>query len=296
MINLKLESEMEDFFLRIEKDNSVLVENETGVMNLYLWLYKIICEKNSSFSGCFDYKVINSKDFVLLNLLDYNVFSDSFQFKKGSLLFYYIESLLKSSADYFDSLIYDKISEFINHALCDGNLEIEYQLEEDFMKIILSICDFSVDINSSSLAVMEQLLDKLFCRELNKKYIVFYNSRIFDFDFSRYDCCYSFNVNFGQPLDRYNLISFSNGVKELNLEKVIHEVELLWPVSYKEDQIVNNLRKYFGQYLFLDELYLISADEIIMAHIIQRLFHFKKNLIYDSSLLNNNIKSFLTNF
>ncbi len=296
MINLKVSNGEEDFFLRIEKNNCVLVENETGIMRLYLWLYKIICEKNSSFSGCFDFKTINSKDFVLLNLLDYTVFSESFQFKKGTLLFYYIESLLKSSVDYFDTSIYDKISNFLNQILDDSGLEIEYQVEEDFLKIILSICNFSVSSKCLPFENMKQLLNRIFCTELNKKYIIFYNSRIFDFDFSKYDCCYSFDVNFGCSLQRYNLISFSDRVQELNLEVLMREVKLLWPISYEECQIVENIRKYFEQFLFLDELHLNFTDEVITAHIIQKLFHFNKHLIYDSSLLSDNIKSFLTKF
>lgn len=296
MINLKINGNREELFLRIEKNNCVLVENEIGVMKLYLCFYKIICEKNNELSGYFDYKAISSKDFVLFNLLNYSTYSDSFQFKKGSLLFYYIELLLKSSVDDADVSIYDKISTFLDQALFNEEVAIDYQIDEDFMKLVLSICNFSVGYNGNPLVIMKKMLHKLLSQEMGKKYIIFYNSRVLDFDFSQYDCCYSFDINFGYPLKDYNLISFSDRIQELNLEVLEREIKLLWPISYEEDQIVKSLKKYFGQYLFLDELYLTSTDEVIMAHIIQKLFHFNKNLIYDNSLLNNNIKSFLTNF
>lgn len=296
MINLKVSDDKEEFFLRIEKNNCVLVENEIGIMKLYLCFYKIICEKNNELTGYLDHKAISSKDFILLNLLNYSTFSDSFQFKKGSLLFCYIDLLLKSSADDFDVSIYDKISTFLSQSLFNGEVAIDYQVDEDFMKLILSICNFSVEFREDPLVIMKKILDKLLSQEMSKKYIIFYNSRVLDFDFSQYDCCYSFDINFGYSLQKYNLISFSDRIQELNLEVLENEIKLLWPISYKENQIAKNLKKYFEQYLFLDELYLTSADEVIMAYIIQKLFHLNKRLIYDNSLLNNNIKSFLTNF
>lgn len=295
MIKLKITNEFNDIFLKIRKNNKILIKNELGVINLYLLLYKMICGRNSDIQGYLENKNINQKDFILINFLNYEEFNNALLFKKDSLLYYYTESIIKESIDSFDEMIYNKIISFVDNSLEKSNLEIDYQLDENSLKLIFSICNFRLKNNEKYLSSIEIMLDSILRKENFKKYIVFYNSKIINIDFSKYDCCYSFDIAAGYPIEEYNLISFKNELKEFNLEILEKEIEFLWPISYNQSDIKKYMKRYFEQYISLNELNLESKNDIIMASIIQKLFNINQKTNYDSSSLDNNIKSFLTN-
>lgn len=295
MIKLKITNEFNDVFLKIRKNNKILIKDELGVINFYFLFYRIICEKSSDIQGYLENKNINHKDFILINLLNYDEFSNALLFKKGSLLYCYIESIIKESIDSFDESVYNKIISFIDNSLEKSNLGIDYQIDENFLKLIFSICDFQLKNNNKNLSSVETILDSILRKENVKKYIIFYNSKIINIDFSKYDCCCSFDIAIGYPVEEYNLISFKDELKEFNIEILEKEIESLWPISYNQLDIKKYMKKYFEQYIYLNELNLELKDDIIMANIIQKLFNINQKINYDYSSLDSNIKSFLTN-
>lgn len=82
MIKLKIRNEYDELFLRIRKDNHILVENELGYRDLYLKFYQLIKEKQDNLVGYFDDKLITSKDFILIDLMDLEELLAMIQYKK----------------------------------------------------------------------------------------------------------------------------------------------------------------------------------------------------------------------
>ena len=296
MITLKIQGDSCDIFLRIQKNNCILLENELGIIDLYDKIYQLLYEKNCKLTGFFENKVISSRDFILLNFLDMSTIVEAFQVRKGSLMFEYVNCLLKESMESVNLNLYNEISEFIENTLLFSNLNMTYQLDEDFLKLIHSIISFSaIDSDSKGkINGIKEMLKKIFTYNIQKKYIVFYNSSFLDFDFSQYDFVYSFDLNCNNQFENYNLIS-SFSVKEFHLDILEKEINLLWPISYSEIDIKKILKRYFQSYLARNELVLEDVNEILMAHILHKVLNFHKKIIYDESLLDDNIKSFLTN-
>lgn len=294
MIQLKMNSADEEQFLRIQKDNHILVENEKGMIDFYNRFMKLI-EGTEEFTGFIDYKKIDSKSFVLLNLLDYQVLNEAVQYKKGSLLFEYIDFVLKDHISTFPESINLELVSFLDKIFYQENLQVDYVVNEDSIKLLHNQVQFFLPCKSleMQLEAIKEMLNSLFIHNLTKKYIIFYNSKIIDYDFSKYDCCYSFDVNQNKPFEVYNLMAI-DAVREFNLNILKKEIELLWPIEYREEHLKKIIEKYFTQYLFLEEIKLSIPEEILVAHIIQKLLGIDKKLSYDSSILNYNIKSFLT--
>lgn len=154
----------------------------------------------------------------------------------------------------------------------------------------------SIDVKDihSLLQIINKLLLKILSSSDNSKnYIIFYNSSVLNIDFSNYECCYSFDVNKNLNISKYNLLS-TNQVLEFHLDVVQHQAKLLWPTHYTIEMIFFYLERYFKYYLGFDKVELTEQNEIIMASIIKKLFGFNQMIIYDSSFIEHNIKSFLT--
>lgn len=295
MIKLKIKNEYDELFLRIRKDNHVLVENELGYRNLYLKFYQLIREKHDNLVGLLDDKLITGKDFILINLIDLEEILTMVQYKKGNLLFDYVNRELLEKIVEIDNEFYNQVSILVKNVIDD--LDINYQVEDNNLKLIQSLLQISVDVKD--IASLLQIINKLLLKILsssdnNKRYIVFYDSSILNMDFFKYECCYSFDINKKLNISKYNLLS-TNQISEFYLDIIQQQVELLWPIHYTSEMICFYLGRYFKYYLGFETLELIEQNEIIMASIIKSLFGFNQLITYDSSLIDNNIKSFLTN-
>lgn len=294
MIKLKIRNEYDELFLRIRKDNHILVENELGYRDLYLKFYQLIKEKQDNLVGYFDDKLITSKDFILIDLMDLEELLAMIQYKKGSLLFDYVNRELLEKVVVFDNDFYNQVSILVEDVF--DSLGVSYQLEDNNLKLIQSLLQVSIDVKNipSLLQIINKLLLKILSSSDNsKKYIIFYNSSVLNIDFSNYECCYSFDVNKNLNISKYNLLS-TNQVLEFHLDVVQQQVKLLWPTHYTIEMIFFYLERYFKYYLGFEKVELTEQNEIIMASIIKKLFGFNQMIIYDSSFIEHNIKSFLT--
>lgn len=295
MIKLKINGECDELFLRIRKDNHILIEGELGYMNFYLLFYRLIKDKqnNLGLNGYLDDRLINNKDFILINLTDLEEILAIIQYKKGNLLFDYINMNLLEKLSIIDNNFYNQIDTIIEGIAQD--LGVDYQLEENSLKLIQTLIQISV--SSSDYFSILKTVNKILCKILstvdNKKYIVFYNSNIIDIDFSQYQNCYSFDINQQLEISKYNMLS-TNKIKEFHLDMIQEQVKLLWPMEYTNEVICYYLKRYFKYYLGFKEVELTDKNEIIIASIIKKIFDFNQLIVYDSSLLEYNIKSFLT--
>ncbi len=216
------------------------------------------------------------------------------QYKKGSLLFDYVNRKLLEKVVEIDNDFYNKVSILVEDVF--DSLGVSYQLEDNNLKLIQSLLQVYIDFKdiTSLLQIINKLLLKVLSSSDNsKKYIIFYNSGILNIDFSNYECCYSFDVNKNLNISKYNLLS-TNWVLEFYLDVVQQQVKLLWPIHYTSEIIYFYLARYFKYYLGFEKLELTEQNEIIMASIIKKLFGFNQMVIYDFSLIEHNIKSFLT--
>lgn len=297
MIRLKISEKKNELFFRIKKDNHVLIENKTGIMDFYLLFYRMLEEKldGQDLNGYLNETAITSKDFVLINLLDIEKIISTIQYKKGSILFDVINGVLLDKLSLVEDNIYQPIDEMMDSCIKELGLDIFYQVENNNLKLIQTV--MKIYLHDYCMESIIETLKKLLIRMLNridsKRYIIFYNSEILDFSFSEYSNCYSFDVNQDLPLESYNMISHKI-LTEINMDILKERIKMLWPVSYNDEQLDKNLFQYLKYYLGLKSIELVAKDEIIMASILKKLWNLPQIIIYESSSLDNNIKSFLT--
>ena len=286
MILLKINDEYHDSVFRIQKENRVL---DTGnyIMNFYLFFYRKIVEKDDKLSIIMNDISVDSKNYVLVNLLDFEQVIKELYYKKGSLLYEYVNVKIMKSYDCFDLTFFTDIYNECCNCFRDTFVAVSPVVEENLIKLIQNFYQFSVDYSDCETIYrfIFEILKLVMEENPLKKYIIFYNSEILHFDFSKFDNCYSFDVAKNYEFKNYN---FMIG------ETVFAEIERLWPNAYRFDKIYSYLEKYFNYYFFRKKIILSEQDEIILATILNKIFDLKKNLIFDFSSLDNNVQSFLT--
>ena len=296
---LKIIEERNDLFLRIEKDNKILIESEKGYRNLYLQLRRIINDKDSSIKGYIDNKEITSKEFRIINLMSYDCIIDELDYKKGSLFYEYIELILKSNIEQISDKLNETISSFLNKIIVSSDIDFNYELNNDYIKILQNMTNYKIKSkNMDEVFLISQIVKQLLSKGTEPnliKYFVFYNSNFLKFDFSKYDMCYSFDIGNNCSFEEYNLISTSNNIKEFEYERIISELKAWWPIPYSNFVIEKLAKKYFSQFLILETIELEKQDEVIMAQLLGKILNIKKKLLYNVIILDDNVQSFLTN-
>ena len=296
---LKIIEEQNDLFLRIEKDNKILIESEKGYRNLYLQLRRIINDKSSSTKGYIDNKEITSKEFRIINLMSYDCIIDELDYKKESLFYEYIESILKSNIEQISDKLNETIYSLLEKIVISSDIDFNYELNNDCIKTLQNITNYKIKSkNMDEVFLISQIIKQLLSKGTGPnlmKYFIFYNSNFLKFDFSKYDMCYSFDIGNNCSFEEYNLISTSNNIKEFEYERIISELRAWWPIPYSNFVIEKLAKKYFSQFLILETIELENQDEVIVAYLLGKILNLNKKLFYSKANIDNNVQSFLTN-
>ena len=296
---LKIIEEQNDLFLRIEKDNKILIESEKGYRNLYLQLRRIINDKSSSTKGYIDNKEITSKEFRIINLMSYDCIIDELDYKKESLFYEYIESILKSNIEQISDKLNETIYSLLEKIVISSDIDFNYELNNDYIKTLQNITNYKIKSkNMDEVFLISQIIKQLLSKGTGPnlmKYFIFYNSNFLKFDFSKYDMCYSFDIGNNCSFEEYNLISTSNNIKEFEYERIISELRAWWPIPYSNFVIEKLAKKYFSQFLILETIELENQDEVIVAYLLGKILNLNKKLFYSKANIDNNVQSFLTN-
>ena len=284
MTNLKLAGKVEEN-ITIEKNNKVLITN----YDKYIEFYKYFYEMSNIF---IENKEILKKDCVFIDITTIAGIIKELEFKKNTLLYDFI--LIK-----YNEIDINKKDEFysvflnqIEYVKSNMNLEFELIPEEIIDKVIIQ--NINTKINYARLIKdFENILHFVVSYNINKTYIIIYNSSFFQMS-RNLDNCYTFDVNSYLNVKDYNIL-ISDEIRNINYELLIEYLKEIWPVDYFEQEIENLLEEYFS-YGIHKKIFKNKKEKMyLLSSIINKEYKFHQEITCDKVVFDSIIKSFIDN-
>ena len=284
MTNLKLAGKVEEN-ITIEKNNKVLITN----YDKYIEFYKYFYEMSNIF---IENKEILKKDCVFIDITTIAGIIKELEFKKNTLLYDFI--LIK-----YNEIDINKKDEFysaflkqIEYLKSNMNLEFELIPEEIIDKVIIQ--NINTKINYARLIKdFENILHFVVNYNINKTYIIIYNSSFFQMS-RNLDNCYTFDVNSYLNVKDYNIL-ISDEIRNINYELLIEYLKEIWQVDYFEQEIENLLEEYFS-YGIHKKIFKNKKEKMyLLSSIINKEYKFHQEITCDKVVFDSIIKSFIDN-
>lgn len=284
MTNLKLAGKVEEN-ITIEKNNKVLITNYDKYIEFYKYFYEM-------YNIFIENKEILKKDCVFIDITTIAGIIKELEFKKNTLLYDFI--LIK-----YNEIDINKKDEFysaflkqIEYLKSNMNLEFELIPEEIIDKVIIQ--NINTKINYARLIKdFENILHFVVSYNINKTYIIIYNSSFFQMS-RNLDNCYTFDVNSYLNVKDYNIL-ISDEIRNINYELLIEYLKEIWPVDYFEQEIENLLEEYFS-YGIHKKIFKNKKEKMyLLSSIINKEYKFHQEITCDKVVFDSIIKSFIDN-
>lgn len=296
MMNLLIDNKKEELFLSIKKDNAIFLLNKKSLFDFYYLFYEVLKNKTKEVQIKIGEKFLDSKNTILLSLCDYTEILESLSFKKGSLFYEYLVSIINMSNYLDNDILFSDLSNVIKNLLEESEVKFQYDINEDLEKMIFSFAEFSLKYNYCELSnTLNVMLKSFMEKNVSKLFIVFYNSSLLELNFKNVDNCYTFDVSEEKSLEQYNLIC-ENNIKELNLENIIQRLETVWPVEFDKKIVMHDVSKYFMMKKVHLAYDIYSENELLVCKILDKMREEESQIISHNVIIRDNVKSFLEHF
>lgn len=284
MINLKLAGKVEEN-ITIEKNNKVLITN----YDKYIEFYKYFYEMSNIF---IENKEILKKDCVFIDITTIAGIIKELEFKKNTLLYDFILIKYNEIAINKKDEFYSAFLKQIEYLKSNMNLEFELIPEEIIDKVIIQ--NINTKINYARLIKdFENILHFVVSYNINKTYIIIYNSSFFQMS-RNLDNCYTFDVNSYLNVKDYNIL-ISDEIRNINYELLIEYLKEIWPVDYFEQEIETLLEEYFS-YGIHKKIFKNKKEKMyLLSSIINKEYKFHQEITCDKVVFDSIIKSFIDN-
>ena len=215
------------------------------------------------------------------------------EFSKGTILYDYI------SLKYSEIPLEDKqkfYNEYLNQIdLLKEKLNINSKIipEDSIDKVVLQNIDISIDFDNL-LETFNEILNKVMKENINKIYIIFYDSKLIEIK-PESDNYYLFDVNQFLDIKEYNLL-ISQNINELDVNYLINYIENIWPMNYEENEICFLLEHYFKYLIYLKDISIFNEKLYLIGSILNKTYNLQQKINCTNSDINNIIKSFIDTF
>lgn len=215
-------------------------------------------------------KKIDSKNSIIINLLDYESISSQLQMKKGSLLYEYILSEINDFVQEtnIEEDIETNLNILLKEVLKQKTIDYELYVNFDLSKLITNNSEISIDLNIYNyIRHLKQLINNIRQKNIKKTIIIFLNIKIF-----------------GDLLDEISEIIlfkyYTSTIPNILIdEKVINvDIELLennirhnWPIEDITFDEIQNYIKDFTSELMLNEIIIYHYKKYIAYQIITKI-------------------------
>ncbi|HHX93774.1 MAG TPA: hypothetical protein GX690_01575, partial [Tenericutes bacterium] len=143
----------------ISKYNNIIIRNPKQVLEFYQVFDEVLNDKEVTIKIAIGNQNITTKNYVLVNLLDIEAIINQFKYKKGSLIYEYVNIILEN----VDINIVDEINDFLeqkfNKIANEFNFNYYLSLETDLIKLFNNQVEFKPLINVSEYdSIVEYLI------------------------------------------------------------------------------------------------------------------------------------------
>lgn len=282
MINLKL-SGLREENLTIEKNNNIIILN----YEKYIEFYKHFYEKNDLF---IENKEVTKKDCVFIDITSIGLIMKELEFKKNTLLYDYI--LIKYNDINIDDKdkFYNSYLEQIEVLKDNLNLDVDLIPEQTIDKVVMQYLDVGLNYNNL-ISEFKTIIEFIINYNLNKTYIVFYDSRFFELNLN-INNCYTFDINPFLDSKRYNLL-ITNEINELNYETLVNYLKNVWPTDYYNQEIETLLEEYIKCDIYKRSFTTKKEKMYLLASILNKEYKINQKITCDKVIFDSIIKSFI---
>ena len=282
IVELKISGEYEQS-ISIEKNNKIKIIDYKTFLNFYKYFY---LKKDLFIQN----KEVTKKDCIIIDVTSINALIKQMEYSKGTLMYDYI------------SLVYGEMpldekqtfySEYLKQVeILKEKLEINSEIitEDNIDKVILQ--NIEVDINFDNIFnTFNKILNKVMKDNINKNYIIFYNSKILNIELEN-DNYYLFDINQFLDIKDYNLL-ITEDINEFDESSLISYIENLWPLAYEENEISFLVEHYFKYLIYLDNVNIANDNLYLVGLIIKKNYKLDQKITCTNPNLSNIIKSFI---
>lgn len=293
VITLKVRTDEEELLLDISKKNSILVLNKEIFLTFYNNFYQVLKNKNKDIEIFLENKLLDFKNSFLLTLTDQTELLENLNFKKGTLFYDYVLTKVNSDITLDSEILYYDLVNFLKNIQENTEIDVDFEINEDFEKLILSIVDFHLDFKFKNITkIINFLLMNYIEKNFSKIGIVFYDSSVITFDVDNYDSCYFFDVNIQKKLKDYNLL-FDESFTEFNLSFILDKLETMWPVEFNREEVLFYIELYFKSMLVHLDLEVFDECSLITYTLLNKIYGYQVNMVKRNFQIRDNVKSFL---
>ncbi len=290
MINLELTDLSSQRTIDINKINYLLIGDYSGYLKFYTFFYESLVSKNKDYKIKIDNSVIDSKNSLFFDFTSvYNIFL-ALEFKKGTLLYEHMISRLNSLDESWENSI-DKVFSNLVDYLNDEDSDYCYSMTDDMKKIITQSIQISHSRDNLK-STFSKLLEEFLNNNFNKHIVIFVDTMIVDFDFSKYENILVFDVNNSISLKKYNLLSVDE-IKELDFEVIKMEIQNIYPISLDVKKVNNCISAYYRYLLTSKTILAHSSEELIVYTLLSKYNKINQQIVPSNMIISDNIKSFL---
>ncbi len=292
MINLQITNGDFDIFESILKYNYLLVLNEKKLFQFYFSFYTLLTEKNNNITIKIGNKKLDYKNAILFSFCDFNEIIYNLTFKKGSLIYEYLESNIYDLNLLDEDVINYDLNNVIEVLIKKMNLDIDYDLNIDLEKLIMTFTSFYFNYEIDNLSkIFNKILYNFIKKNSNKTIIIFYDSNLFTFNFNEFDNCYVFDIG-NNDLNLNNLI-IDDKIRTFSISKIIENLEKRWPIEFYKEDCINYIKNYFITKKNKNELYAYNEQEYLAYILMNKLSNTNIDINKKNFHIRDNIKSFL---
>lgn len=283
----------EELQLDISKKNSILILNKLTFLKYYNNFYQVFENKNKDIEIFLENKLLDSKNAFLLTLTDQTEILENMNFKKGTLFYEYIVTQINSNETLDNDIIFYDLINILKNIQRSLKMNIDYDLNEDLEKLILSQVEFNLKVNFENInEIINLLLENYLEKNISKTGIIFYDSSLISININSYESCYFFDINSKKRIEEYNEI-VDKEVKEFDLDFIINKLESIWPVDFNRDETMLYIELYWKSKLINLSLEVINETSLLTYKLLDKMYNKESKIIIKNFQIRDNVKSFL---
>lgn len=296
MIELVINGLNETINLDIKKHNQIIYNNKSHLLSFYKYFDILIKEKQELEKIKLGNKNVTSKDFILINLMDIASIVEELKYKRTSLLFEHMNSIITNISLDEKLFLEEVIEKTFNNIKSNLNFDINISCDIDMFKLFNNHVDFLPKIkNEEIINVLMVILSQTIVTQLNKTFIIFVNKDLINMDFSTFDNVYIFDVTNNHTVKDVNIL-LSNNAQNFDYEMLFNTIKLNWPLDISDKELEKIIDYYFNNCYSTDNFIAETENLLIFTKIINKLMNINQDVSYDESIISNTIKSFLISF
>ena len=260
--------------LDIKRHNSLLIINQEKYIYLYYLFYNSIKRKDNNCNIKINKEEISSKKYTFIDLTSPIAIVNELENKKDTLLFSYTSHIFDKLVDnYLDRLL--EIYEKVVHEFNEINDLLNCNIKDDVVKNFVSNYEIKFNILEYK-KILKNLLKIFLDSNIDKKIIIFYNSKYLKYNFENNKNVIAFDTNDKLEVNKYNVL-ISNEYMNINYEIIINYITEKSPIILEKSLVESILTEYLTNIIYEKEISEVAEYKNIIYKILSKKLNINHN-------------------